>query len=655
MENLRTPRRKRRRMETATPNRVPSSAHGVLLPSSGSSLTSPPLSSCNAVGTGKSAAASSSAAVAGSSSAAAASRADDAHIVWKDSPVDKQIRTSGLGKLDVQRSVRGFVGLLERASLQSPPDGHAQTQDAQIQQPHAAVASDHHGRRRTSYHLPVVPATELRIAPERGGDAAGDIVSSHVSRQIVFSPEADASSSSSSRVAAAKVAARAMTAAGSSQDELIFLEQLEQRLGADDDVAMGDAPTTGFFFSQPQESQKAKSTIIVDNNHHLVVVHPDILLFESGLSEDKGLFELQKVVDDFATWLRDAPGRAVDNLLLKLVDFDDIPMLRIGNASQVHPRLAPYTLEQLLGDTTMSVRSIDAQFRGAMLAHPEAIQQLSYQYRMNSDIMALANRLIYSDKLKLDMACGVEVSTIDKYQGKDKAVVLVSFVRCNNENHVGELLTDWRRINVALTRAKQKLVLVGSKRTLRSGSALFQVLMQLIEERRWDFKLEKNATQIIDRPEPEREHELNRRDVQVSVLRRGTSSGSTGDIESLVPNPVPMRDDDDHDGEDDHDDGHGDDDEGHDDEGHDDEGHDDEDIHSLEKTANEGNPGQQPVTVQPPPIGDSPAAAKPIDKIDPRAIQRDPKSYGIKELGDSEAAAKPRPQKDDKSNSPVQY
>lgn len=64
----------------------------------------------------------------------------------------------------------------------------------------------------------------------------------------------------------------------------------------------------------------------------------------------------------------------------------------------------------------------------------------------------------------------VEVSTIDKYQGKDKGVILVSFVRCNEEKHVGELLTDWRRINVALTRAKQKLLLVGSQSTLSGGA-----------------------------------------------------------------------------------------------------------------------------------------------------------------------------------------
>ncbi|KUF89640.1 Serine/threonine-protein phosphatase 2A regulatory subunit B'' subunit alpha [Phytophthora nicotianae] len=39
-------------------------------------------------------------------------------------------------------------------------------------------------------------------------------------------------------------------------------------------------------------------------------------------------------------------------------------------------------------------------FRRLAEAHPEATQQLSYQYRMNRDIMLLANRLVYGDKLK---------------------------------------------------------------------------------------------------------------------------------------------------------------------------------------------------------------------------------------------------------------
>ena len=43
---------------------------------------------------------------------------------------------------------------------------------------------------------------------------------------------------------------------------------------------------------------------------------------------------------------------------------------------------------------------------------------------------------------------------------------MISFVRSNAAGTVGDLLSDWHRINVALTRAKTKLVLVGSLSTL---------------------------------------------------------------------------------------------------------------------------------------------------------------------------------------------
>eukprot|EP00811_Abedinium_folium_P030959 NODE_4998_length_1822_cov_3.420649.p1 GENE.NODE_4998_length_1822_cov_3.420649~~NODE_4998_length_1822_cov_3.420649.p1 ORF type:complete len:453 (+),score=141.90 NODE_4998_length_1822_cov_3.420649:256-1614(+) len=61
---------------------------------------------------------------------------------------------------------------------------------------------------------------------------------------------------------------------------------------------------------------------------------------------------------------------------------------------------------------------------------------------------------------------GIEALTIDRAQGRSVRCVLVSFVRSNPEGHVGTLLCDWRRLNVALSRAKHKLVLVGSSSTL---------------------------------------------------------------------------------------------------------------------------------------------------------------------------------------------
>ncbi|KAJ1978736.1 DNA replication endonuclease-helicase Dna2 [Dimargaris xerosporica] len=77
----------------------------------------------------------------------------------------------------------------------------------------------------------------------------------------------------------------------------------------------------------------------------------------------------------------------------------------------------------------------------------------------------------------------LEVHTVDKYQGRDKDCILMSFVRSNFRQNVGELLKDWRRINVALTRSKKKLILIGSQNTL-AKTPLFTELIQLLTERK---------------------------------------------------------------------------------------------------------------------------------------------------------------------------
>ncbi|DAZ96408.1 TPA: hypothetical protein N0F65_012489 [Lagenidium giganteum] len=323
-----------------------------------------------------------------------------------------------------------------------------------------------------------------------------------------------------------------------------------------------------------------------------------------------------------------------------------------------------YQLPPLVANTHARQGGMDVSlFRRLSEAHPEAMTQLSYQYRMNQHVMLLANRLVYGGKLKCgsfgvasnqlkirnrssfaslsrqlqlswpmnvvwndqgvvfldvdriengteslgtisasgrkrlenlveaDIVAGlvvilllggvpeeevavvspfrsqvalitqrllvlpyfqgrgslgrVEVSTIDKYQGKDKDVVVVSFVRCNSEKRVGELLTDWRRINVALTRAKQKLLLVGSKQTLSGGSAVLSELLTVIDEQRWECALPSNAMhelqQLLSKlehaqtyREPEREDDITvRHDApDISVYR---PSEGHNDIESLVP------------------------------------------------------------------------------------------------------------------------
>lgn len=81
------------------------------------------------------------------------------------------------------------------------------------------------------------------------------------------------------------------------------------------------------------------------------------------------------------------------------------------------------------------------------------------------------------------VSTSVEIHTIDKYQGRDKDCILVSFVRSseNPRTCCSSLLGDWHRINVAITRAKKKLIMVGSCRTL-SRVPLLRLLIEKVEE-----------------------------------------------------------------------------------------------------------------------------------------------------------------------------
>jgi superfamily I DNA and/or RNA helicase len=61
----------------------------------------------------------------------------------------------------------------------------------------------------------------------------------------------------------------------------------------------------------------------------------------------------------------------------------------------------------------------------------------------------------------------IEIDSVDGFQGREKELVIVSLVRSNMEGEMG-FLADTRRMNVAMTRARRKLIVIGDSSTLSS-------------------------------------------------------------------------------------------------------------------------------------------------------------------------------------------
>jgi superfamily I DNA and/or RNA helicase len=59
----------------------------------------------------------------------------------------------------------------------------------------------------------------------------------------------------------------------------------------------------------------------------------------------------------------------------------------------------------------------------------------------------------------------ISINTVDGFQGQERDIIVISLVRSNDEGQIG-FLQDLRRMNVAITRARMKLVILGNPATM---------------------------------------------------------------------------------------------------------------------------------------------------------------------------------------------
>ena len=85
------------------------------------------------------------------------------------------------------------------------------------------------------------------------------------------------------------------------------------------------------------------------------------------------------------------------------------------------------------------------------------------------------NNLIYGELRENGLAdeviANLRVDTVDRFQGDERQIIVISLTNSNDSNVIGQLHRDWRRMNVSISRAKAKLVLVGNRRTFTEPSS----------------------------------------------------------------------------------------------------------------------------------------------------------------------------------------
>ena len=144
--------------------------------------------------------------------------------------------------------------------------------------------------------------------------------------------------------------------------------------------------------------------------------------------------------------------------------------------------------EEFVGESFGRINKAEAEL--TLLALQHYFEKIGKQRLLNERIdvgiispyraqVQLLRRLLLKREYFKPFRRAISVNTVDGFQGQERDVIVISLVRSNDEGQIG-FLRDLRRMNVAITRARMKLIILGDRPTL-TRHPFYRQLWQYIE------------------------------------------------------------------------------------------------------------------------------------------------------------------------------
>lgn len=209
--------------------------------------------------------------------------------------------------------------------------------------------------------------------------------------------------------------------------------------------------------------KKKESVVLLDKQyrmHNAIMAFSNLTFYENKLVADSTVADGKLINDD-------------NDIVNRTIEFIDTA--GCGFTEVQNPESLSYSNKQEADLLFKHLRSVIDSYSYYKEADPITVGIIS-PYKEQVEWM---KEEIGNYGLGIDKVQHLSIKTIDGFQGEERDVIYISLVRSNDDQEIG-FLSDLRRMNVALTRARKKLVVIGDSATI-GGNPYYKQFIEYCE------------------------------------------------------------------------------------------------------------------------------------------------------------------------------